>query len=382
MTHGQNYPILTRGFNMGARVSLLIEYIPSGQGRINYGELATRLKDKGNNISNPQVMNTQNAGGIKPFILGLSKLGSEIQGGDGHYFFGGKAHGLWTKQKSGGSKDFTPVIEITIPGNNINFFIIRFDEGNKEWATRLEIDNVDYINNSPMFFWQGTAANSHTIKIKEWNKSNRQLKITSILVGMIGEYDRKYFQQGGRIIAGSRQTTDNTKPNYGVAAQYGSFQAIDVDGSFDKMSQSELLTDGLRSGIFINAEPYAGQSYDDYKAANKSKMLGDYRLAEVNFIGDNVSAELTDDILSWGAVYQQGIENNASNTGYTFFTRLQAVTPHTVNISGELIYYLQKFLLPDGFIPPSMLDVAWDIFCWATGTHISKSMGGDIWLTR
>lgn len=471
---------------MGAKISLIIEYIPHGQGSINYASTAATLSNQGNNISNPQTLNMPYAGGIKPFILGISKLGTIEQGGDGHIFWGdpskgdeqkdnngrqigGYFGGYWGsyEHRSSENGDIIKPVAFRIFGRYINNLTIRFAEALGEYATELTIDDKNYINTAGDFVWSGdmikidtlytikfetgiyqgtmvvtrsgninspssiaftvinllgfssyhtatfaanvdiytqtfnyplyTSPNNYyftenglrelsdkymDIVIKKWNKPNKQVKITSILVGLIIEYDRKYFQRGGRIIAGSRQTLDNTKPNYGTAPQHGSFQAIDKDGDFNELSQSGLLTDGLRCGVFMNAEQYIpGTNYEDYKTANKDKMLGNYRLSEVSFIGDNVSAELTDDILNWGTTHQGGIGDDVVNTAYTFFTRLQAMTPDKVNISQETIEYLQSFPIPDGYIPPSMLDVAWDVLNWATATRISKDVGGDIWIT-
>lgn len=381
---------------MGARISVLIEYIPSGNGSIDYGVTAETLTEQGNDISNPQTINTTHSGGIKPFIWGVSRIGSIEEGGDGSHFWsnptgepiivdgrqlGGYYSGFWGKEPSNVNGEFDYPISFQIVGENIDKFVIRFDEALGEYATVINVDGKDY-DNTGEFIWTGIESNVHNITIKKWNKPKRQTKITSILIGLVVEYDKQYFQRSGRIVAGSRRTFDNTKPNFGVVSQYGSFRAIDIDGNFAELSQADLLIDGLRCGVFMNAKSYeAGMSYDDYKTVNKDKMLGDYRLAEVGFIGDNVNAELTDDILNWGSTYQDGIEDNTENTAHTIFTGLQEATPSTVNIDQEMIDYLKGFSIPDGYISPGMLDSAWDTFCWATLTRISKDIKGDIWLT-
>ena len=66
------------------RIRVIVEFIPAGQGSINYG---TSTFPQGNNNSNPDmtVLNTAHTG-RGGFILGASRLGSVANGGDGHVF--------------------------------------------------------------------------------------------------------------------------------------------------------------------------------------------------------------------------------------------------------------------------------------------------------
>lgn len=394
-----------------SRISLLIEYIAGGNGNIDYGSTAATLNGQGNDLSNPSAINTASVGGIRPFIWGVSRIGSIEEGGDGHHFWsdptgepmivngrqvGGRYNGFWGIEVSDENGEFDNSVTFQIIGENIDKFVIRFDQALNEFATVVNVDGKDYENTGE-FVWTGVESNAHYVTIKKWNKPTRQVKITSILIGLVVEYDRRYFQKNSRVVAGSRRILDNTKPFYGVANQYGSFRAIDIDRNFEELSQVGLLIDGLRCGVFMNAEPFIiGTSYDNYKKENESKMLGDYRLAEVSFIGDIIEAELVDDILNWGTIYQSGVPNREENTALSFLTGwnytengeekhqngLLDFTPNEIKYSPELEAYFESIKIPDGYIPPSMLDAALSIFGWATLTRLSKDTSGNIWLTK
>lgn len=384
---------------MGARISLLIEYIPSNAGTLDYSKITTSLENQGNNISNPQALSTIHKGGIKPFILGLSKLGTVDQGGDGHIFWGslekgetqidnngrqigGYYGGFWSLEWSNEKAVFENPISFPIPGDNISTFTLRFDKLLNEFATLINVDGIDYINIGFDFTWKGIESNIHNVIIKKWNKPFKQVKITSIIIGLTIEYDKKYVRRGGKITAGSRKTTDNTRPNFAITPQHGSFQIVDYYSNFEELSQMGILIDGLKCAIFMNANKFVdGGNFEEFLEENKMKMLGNYRISGINFTGDLLSGELVDDILNWDTTWQNGITSNENKTAYSFFIELQQMTPDKINISNETIIYLQTINIPDGFIQPSFLSIAWNTFCLSTATNISKNIRGEIWIT-
>lgn len=376
------------------RIKVFIEYIPSGQGAVNYAATAATLDDKGNNISNPAALNTAHTGGIQPFILGVSNLGSREQGGDGHTFWGeteqwlrglqvgGKYNGFWSLQNSDNiTGDFSPPMTFTIFGTNIDTFTMRFDTTLKEWASIIQVDNEpDKINNDAIFLWTGTPANSHTIKIKRWNKPRFQGKITSILIGLTIEHDNSQIKN---LIAGSRNTFDNSKPFYGVVPQYGSIELIDTDGNLLELAESGHLKAGLPVRAYFNApERNEGESDADYEARINDYRLCDYRTEKLKYSygNTNVSADLSDDILNWNTVFFGGVEDDESNTAFAFFNKLLAATPDRakIQISIATENYLKDFAMPDGYIPPSNLMEAWNIFCNATAMRGRKQIDGNI----
>ena len=165
---------------MANDIEVLIEHLPSGNAVIDFNQTVDNLYNVGNNISDPWLVQTPSAGGNKPFILGVSKLGTVEQGGDGHYLWGeqnewiggvqvgGKYSGFWGSQISDSQGNFNPPISFTIIGDSIKRFVIQFDRILKEWASVINVDGVDYSNNAAMFMWEGEPPTYHaTIELEE-----------------------------------------------------------------------------------------------------------------------------------------------------------------------------------------------------------------------
>lgn len=381
---------------MGERnnVKVIIEYVPSsGNGEINHALTALSLSQKGNNTSNPSALDLPRAGGINPFILGVSKLGTKEQGGSGNIFWGantqflggvqigGKYSGFWSLQASNVNGYFAPSLQFNIIGTAINHFVMKFDQTLNEFATLINVDGVDYINNNNEFVWTGAAHDTHTIQIKQWNKPFLQAKITSITNGVIVEYNRTQIKSANVKI---NNTNNNSQVFYGVAAGNGAMELVDIDNSFIQFAEMDLLKAELPVQIYFNApDRLEDENIDDYKNRIRQHMVGNFTTERFNYAygNSNVNVDLQDDILTWGSIAFNGISINESNTALTFFEELNSVIQNAVNISPETKTYLQSFHFPDAFLPPSNLREAFNTLCWATATNIYKNRIGEIWLT-
>jgi len=199
----------------------------------------------------------------------------------------------------------------------------------------------------------------------------------------IVEYRMPNFNKDGKIVAGNRRTFDNTSHSTGLVPHYGSLQFLDFDNSLKTLHDQGLLVDGLRVIIFLNAQPYvenppftSENNFAIYYFMNMQRVLGEYVLSNISLIGDDFKSDLGDIITSWSSVFFRGVSSDANNTGLTFFNALNSSIGNIIKITSNDSAYLNSISIPDGVLLPSKLPEAFETFCNATGTTITRMING------
>lgn len=357
------------------KVSVILETISSERGHIDYDNTVDLISGKGNNISNPtKISEPHIAEPIHPFIWGLSKWGSVENGGDGHILWGeldtwkdgiqvgGKFNGFWSLQSGDENGDFDPIFEFQLVGTDIDHFRIDFYEIIEEFPTLINVDGMDYDNDKPFMFIIVNKANTHTIQIKKWNKPNRQIKISSILLGLKTTYDRsqiKYVSTGTRINNGTH------KPEYGVMSNFGKLTIADTDKNILGQIELGYIEIGNKVEIVFG---------DDIE--------GKHIITNINYLygNENVTFDLDDTMRAWERIMIQGIGSDENNTALSFFNTLLSKTPETIYIDTDTEQKLSSISMPDGFIPITNLFDCWTMFCNATLSKIYRKENGELWI--
>lgn len=139
-----------------------------------------------------------------------------------------------------------PTITLTAAeGKKIKHVVLWFDETYGEYAARvsytangktIETDN----HRLSMVLNLDEAAQNVTIRFLSWSAQNRCAKLRRIHTN----YSRVF--EGDRIVsfeASAEDRPDPAKLEYGLSAQYGSLELIDVDSDFEILNEYELLQD-------------------------------------------------------------------------------------------------------------------------------------------
>ena len=357
---------------MHNKIKVLIEYIPSTKGSIDYEQVINNLP-QGNNNSNPSALNTAHIG-RRGFVLGASKLGS----GDKFVSKQDKYPGFMGRQLSDINGVYTPPVQFTLVGTDINNFTIRFDKAAKQFATIINVDGTDYNNNNEVFTWSGLTSNVHKIQIKQWNTPLFPIRITSILVGLTIEYNNSQIRN---VIAGSQSTFDNTKPNFNVVNQYGRIDIVDTDDRILQLAEMQLLRANLPIYIFLNApEKNLNESQNDYMARIKSYMIGNYRSSEwsINYGNSFIQVTLNDEIENWNNTLFGGVVFETARTVYDLLSIILNHIHKEIQLPVYIKEHLQSIRIGFGYLSISNLREAIEKICNIGKINIFNNIKGDL----
>ena len=239
----------------------------------------------GNNISS----NLGSVVGVKkngsnPFIIGASKLGDGSTFSNGvDYFIG--------NELSDDNGNFKNGYSITINDNSgkLSNLTIAFDVVNNRYPKRIIIDDMQYIDNDPIFVMDNLLSGySHKIEIYDWNSPNYPLVITGIYAEISIEIDRR------NLISISRSIFDRSDlklPSWGIISNTGNIEFNDINGEIREYAEELLLKSGLKCEIKLN----------NTLVENASQTIGLFETDEWNYDNDNrvVSVSLKDDLEEW-----------------------------------------------------------------------------------
>lgn len=333
-------------------VKVRVEFTKTTQGSITSKTLPT-----GNNISNSGLLNEIN-GGVNCFVLGASKIGF-----DPFYNKRNKYSGFFSGILTGskGESDVT----ITITGSNIDNFVINFENIAGQWATEIFVDNKKWTNTNPLFFWFGTKANSHTIRITKWNKPKYPIRMTSLVVGITIDFDKTLLIDAVR---GNQSMADNSLPTYGVVSGYGNVTFVDRHKELLKLAELDLLKADLKIKFY----------YGDTK-------IGDYIAERWSYVYDSARATvtLTDSLMKWQDINFDGIDMVENKTAYDVYLALIAMTPdETFVLDNTAKMHLQSIKIRYLELTAGKLYEAWTKLCRLAELVVYKMEDGKVRVTK
>lgn len=348
---------------MAIDVKIIIEYIPSVNGGINYNNIVAPAQ---NSISNLPEISTAHVGD-RPFIWGASRYDSR----DKYWSLKRKFNGFMGSQRNFGADNSflidkngnptqPPIFKIV--GENIEQFVINFDSTAQQWATELIINGRTYTNDSVSFLWTNPAPlPSVEIRITKWNKPLFPIRITSILVGLTIEYDKLDIPQGTTLSV-TRETNNN--PNTyatGTMSQFANFSLLDYDLNIFELSQLRILKPNIKTIVKFGDKKLAEMGTEKFAYSYGSSVVG---------------VSLKDTILRWNNIFFAGIENDVTNTGETIFNEIVRQVGETIYISEETRQELRYYSFPDGFLGTGKFRERVDEFLGIVGMTIYPNSDG------
>lgn len=335
---------------------------------------------KNNISSNIESVLNEKREVVNPFILGVSVLGENSVYWDSEdtveYFIGdylSDNDGDFINPNDGEVYSY----DFTLYGSNITTFTIAFDTLNNEHPKSIEIDGVEYFDDDAIFTISGLeSADSHYIRISNWNKPNKPLVISGIYTEIDIEIDYTNLQS---IEYEHMDRADTSLPSYGVISNYGTISFVDHNGEIKDYAEQLLLKEGLNTEIFVkNTNNYArnvlATAYTDkwtYDNLNKQ-----------------VTVTLKDDLEEWQSInierlnYDPRKSEENIKTGQWFYEYLWDLTPKKYNmLSFEELplstrLFLQYNTVKYPLLESSTLWSAWDKFCKVFLCKIYKTKDG------
>lgn len=284
-------------------------------------------------------------------------------------------------------------IEI-VSKSEINSLTIDFDKINNRHPKRIYIDNVEYIDDDPIFTIANlNSSRIHKIRIDNWNSPNYPLVITGIYAEININIDYR------NLISISRSIFDRSDlklPSFGIISNTGNIEFNDIDGEVRDYAEQLLLQSGLSCEIKLNNTLVDGAS----------ETIGLFETDQWDYDNDNrvVSVSLKDDLEEWQEINVSEIKyepNKPQHKSFAYFYehlwKLTSNRSSYVNANGETITsngnynmlsivdldedtqavlnntYIQYPLLESG-----SLWQQWTKLCQACQLHIYKNNDGVI----
>ncbi len=332
------------------QVKVNVEFLPVVQGTINGYELP-----EGNNITGANNSLSIINGGESVFVLGASELGAEP-----FYNTKVKYNGFFSNRQSdsNGNTDIT----IEVVGEDIDNFMMIFDNVAHQFATDIYVDDKLWKNTNNIFIWHGEKANSHTIRIIKWNKPLYPVRITSLRVGISLTYDSSYLHE---VTRGSQSMADNKLPSYGVISSYGSVSFIDKDKELVKLAELNLLKPNLKIQIF-----YGDEKIGEYESEKWSYSYGNSR----------AKVELKDSTQRWyNRVYDKSVNVTLNESALDIYNKLKLESNEIfAPLDSELESYLEDINVSFSYIDKCSLFDAWNKLCNLACLQMYKAEDGRI----
>lgn len=252
---------------------------------------------------------------VYPFFYGLSRFGEHnytymSQGVKLPYYMG--------EQISTNNGRFANPYVFTINGSDIFRFAIAFDTTNNGYPNSLTVDGKTIVNDSPVCMISVNIADTHTITISNWNKSNSPLIITGIYSDTNIEIDRD------KLVSFESDISDRSnvqQPAYGIISNTANM----VFNDFGEQALDLITTKILRGGIKVSA-----YYYDDI--AGKQEQASNMFIQSLSYDSDNkqVNVTLKDNLEQWQKVTIPALETditiNDTKTAKYYFDYLYSKT--------------------------------------------------------
>lgn len=295
------------------------------------------------------------------FILNSSKLDSGATYADNLPYFIGR-------ELSNDNGDFVRPYTFTISGNAISEFIIEFDKENNAYPKSIIVDGETIYDDDPIWQINVTSADTHTITINNWNKSNSSLIITNIYSDIDIEIDKN------NLISFNSTVVDRANlqyPSYGVVANSANLTILDFDEQVLDLITQQILHSGIKVSVFLN---------NTYSGASEQVCVMEIR--ELTYDNDSrqVQVSLKDNLeelqeISVSAISYDPI-NGESKTAKWFYEYLYNKTPREYNFQtyDELDENVQNRLsrttIQYPLLEESTLWDAWQKLCELCLLHI------------
>lgn len=323
----------------------------------------------GNNISKPisDISGKRSVNVGNPFILGGSKLGSGATYADNLPYFMGA-------QLSDSDGNFSTPYTITISGSNISSLIIAFDTTNGAFPKSITVDGNTIVDDDPVWEINCDNADSHSIVISNWNKTNSPLIITSVYSNIDIEIDKSnLISFDGEIM----DRSDIQYPVFGIISNKASLVVSDSNEQILDLIGQRLLNSGSQVNVWMNNT-----------SAEIETQIVSMRIKELTY--DNysreVSMQLTDGLEDLQDINFPAINYDPSapktETARYFYNKLYTMTTGLgysfEPLDIETAKKLNNTVIQYPLLYSSSLWDEWDKLCQLCLLHFYKNNKGKI----
>ena len=278
--------------------------------------------------------------------------------------------------------------------SEINSLTIDFDKINNRHPKRIYIDDVEYIDDDPIFTIANlNSSRIHKIRIDNWNSPNYPLVITGIYAEVNIDIDYR------NLISISRSIFDRSDlklPSFGIISNSGNIEFNDNSGEILDYAEQLLLQSGLSCEIKLNNTLVDGAS----------ETIGLFETDQWDYDNDNrvVSVSLKDDLEEWQEINVSEIKyepNKPQHKSFAYFYellwKLTSNRSSYVNDKGETIIGTGNYnmlsineldedtqaVLKNTYIQYPFLEIGslwqqWTKLCQVCQLHIYKNSDGVI----
>lgn len=242
----------------------------------------------------------------RPFIFGASKFGEGYTFSDKlDYYVGGIA-----SNKDGRFVDIDEIsgveqifnYDVRVSGRDLSSITINFDTADRQFPTRIVVNNTTYNNDDPSFTLNNLPTSDFTVSFSDWNKPFYPAKIEAIYIRKTIDIDRR------NILSMKATTFDRgniSTPSFGVRSNSSSIEFRDLDGEIADYAAMNALTKDLRVEMFIKDT----LSKKEQKVATAYTEDWNY-----DFNNRTVSVSATDGLEDWQSINVEPLGMNFRNT--------------------------------------------------------------------
>lgn len=255
--------------------------------------------------------------------------------------------------------------------SEINSLTIDFDKINNRHPKRIYIDNVEYIDDDPIFTIANlNSSRIHKIRIDNWNSPNYPLVITGIYAEVNIDIDYR------NLISISRSIFDRSDlklPSFGIISNTGNIEFNDNSGEIRDYAEQLLLDSGLKCEIKLNNTLVDGAS----------ERIGLFETDEWDYDNDNrvVSVSLKDDLEEWQNILLEEYPLQNAMTMYEIYEYLVGKTPSKWEFildNETTTTRLKNITCPYPYLESDNLWAQWQKLCEVCALYIYKNNDGKV----
>jgi hypothetical protein len=225
-----------------------------------------------------------------------------------------------------------------------------------------QADETTILNDNLVFVYNFSARNELTVSFADWNDINF-VRFTGLFVGLTAAYDRRSGLVD--LFRGSESIADNIPPTNGVLGQYGSFQALDINGVIRELEELNMITPEVRATLL-----------------SRDIVISKYLFQKWNYsrVENNLIADFRDAVDKWHDIIvekQPLIENATALDFYNLLKTFDAEIEYA-DLPDEMHDYLNGIQIQYLYLEESNLGAAWNKFAEEAKVYVVIDKEGKV----
>ena len=282
-----------------------------------------------------------------------------------------------------GATDSNGNYEVTLTftnANDLDKITIYGDTTANQFPTEAYLDGSANAINSDDAQWDiafDTASTNHTIRFTKWNRANYNAVITLVTVAF-KYYDINKFNGLISVESLSQSTPDPKSINYGVIANTGSFEAVDVNGDIKEMIGDNIISNSnLEFEVLVNGKQVQSHISND---------------SEYNIQSNTFSLSSSNKLQNWDNLQYNGMEVQQNTSLYETLHNILSILYDTVEIDAMLqnhvvcvdgiertVYdYLHRIIIPYNYLLEGSIRDSVDKVCQIAQLNVFQDDFGQI----